>query len=65
MEPKMSTITINAPQITDSDTKPMLVKEVTAAATKAFGLPEATIVVMIKENRPENVGVGGILFADR
>ncbi|MGB2600327.1 MAG: tautomerase family protein, partial [Candidatus Omnitrophota bacterium] len=37
---------------------------VTDAAVKAFGLPEKTIVVVIKENPPENVGVGGQLVID-
>jgi 4-oxalocrotonate tautomerase len=37
----------------------------TDAATKAYGLPQETIVVVIKENPPENVGVGGKLLSDR
>ena len=34
-------------------------------ATKAYGLPKETIVVLIKENSPENVGVAGKLIIDR
>lgn len=61
----MPTVTVDGPQISDIDKKRTLVKEITAAATKAFGLPAETIVVVIKENKPENVGVGGVLVADR
>lgn len=61
----MPTINVDGPTITDIDKKRTLVRDITTAATKAYGLPAATIVVVIKENQPENVGVGGILVADR
>ena len=32
---------------------------------KAYKLPKGYIVVVIKENSPENVGVGGELIIDR
>ncbi len=60
----MPNITLEGPRIGDLDTKRELVKTVTDAAAKAFGLPEKTIVVVIKENPPENVGVGGQLVID-
>ena len=37
----------------------------TDAASKAYGLPPGIIVVVIKENAPENVSVGGQLIIDR
>ena len=37
----------------------------TDAAVKAYGLPKQTIVILIKENDPDNVGIGGELLADR
>jgi len=61
----MPNIVIEGPAIKDIGIKRTLVKEVTASATKAYGLPAEVIVVVIKENPPENVGVGGILIADR
>jgi 4-oxalocrotonate tautomerase len=61
----MPNITIEGPHIKDLDKKRTLVSEVTDAANKAFGLPKETIVVLIKENSPENVGVGGKLIIDR
>ena len=60
----MPNVTLEGPRIENLDTKRELVKTVTDAAVKAFGLPEKTIVVVIKENPPENVGVGGQLVID-
>lgn len=61
----MPNIRIEGPAIKDIDKKRILVHEMTAAATKAYGLPEETITVVIKENSPENVGVAGKLIIDR
>jgi len=58
-------ITLSGPPITDMEKKRALVQKITAAATEAYGLPAETIVVVIKENAPENVAVGGVLIADR
>jgi len=59
----MPTITIEGPPIPDLDTKRVLVRELTDAATKAYGLPHITVV--IRENQPENVAVDGQLVVDR
>ncbi|MBN1957064.1 MAG: tautomerase family protein [Desulfuromonadales bacterium] len=61
----MPTVTFDGPAISDIDIKRTLAREVTVAAAKAYGFPEDKIIVVIKENRPENVSVGGILVADR
>ena len=61
----MPTITVEGPPLKDISTKRELVKEVTDAATKAYKLPRGIIVVVIKENSPENVSVGGQLIIDR
>ena len=61
----MPIVTVDGPSIKDIATKRSLVRDITNAASRAFGLPEETIVVLIKENQPENVGVGGRLIADR
>jgi len=61
----MPNITIEGPQIKDIEVKRTLVKEVTEAAVKAYKLPAQYIVAVIKENSPENVGVGGQLICDR
>lgn len=61
----MPTIVVDGPKINELEKKRALVNKITAAASAAYQLPEATIVVVIKENSPENVGVGGVLVADR
>ena len=61
----MPIITIEGPQIKEIGIKRTLVKDLTEAAVKAYKLPVQYIVAVIKENSPENVGVGGQLIADR
>jgi len=61
----MPNITIEGPKIKGIEIKRSLVKEVTDAAVKAYGLPKEIIVVLIKENSPDNVGVGGQLISDK
>ena len=61
----MPNISIEGPAIKDLEKKRKLVKDLTNAATEAYGLPKETIVVLIKENPPENVGVAGKLIIDR
>jgi len=61
----MPNITVEGPPIKELDAKRRLAKELTKAAVRAYGLPEEVIVVLIKENSPENVSVGGELIIDR
>ena len=42
--------------------KAQLVKEITESTSRLTGLPHQAIFVFIKENEPENVGVGGVLL---
>ncbi len=61
----MPNITLEGPRIEDVARKRELIKTVTDAAVKAYGLPKQAIVILIKENTPDNVGIGGELLADR
>lgn len=61
----MPIINIEGPVIESVDQKRILVQELTDAAIKAYSLPRETIIVFIKENSPENVGVAGKLIVDR
>lgn len=61
----MPTITIEGPPLDDLDRKRALVAEVTESASRAYALPKEVIVVVMKANTPDNVGVGGVLLADR
>lgn len=61
----MPNITFDGPKIVDVGKKRELIKAVTDAAVLAYGLPKQAMVVVIRENNPENVGIGGELLADR
>lgn len=61
----MPTITIDGPRIDDVDKKRALVASVTATAVEAYELPAESMIVVIKYNAPEDVGVGGQLVIDR
>jgi 4-oxalocrotonate tautomerase len=61
----MPTITVEGPPIPDLAKKRELVRTMTDAAARVYGLPAQVMVVMIRENPPENVGVGGELLVDR
>jgi 4-oxalocrotonate tautomerase len=61
----MPTITIEGPPIKDLDKKRKLVKGLTDSAVEAYGLSKDKIVVLIKENQAENVGIGGQLLVDK
>ncbi|MBW2704429.1 MAG: tautomerase family protein [Deltaproteobacteria bacterium] len=61
----MPSIIIDGPPIADLDKKRDLIREMTESAFKAYGIPKQAIVVLIKENTSDNVGVGGELLADK
>jgi 4-oxalocrotonate tautomerase family enzyme len=63
----MPSVDVEGPPI-DIEKKRELVAEVTKAlkrAYKEFGFIDDTMIVRIKENQPQNVGIGGILVIDR
>lgn len=59
----MPNIVVDGPPL-DVDRKRTLTKEITDSASKVYGIPPAAFVVVIKENPPENVSVGGCLLCD-
>ncbi|BCR04240.1 hypothetical protein DESUT3_13090 [Desulfuromonas versatilis] len=61
----MPIIAIEGPPIAAPAVRRQLVEELTAAAAKAYALPPEKIIVLIRENSPEQVAVGGVLIADR
>ena len=61
----MPNITVEGPKLDDMEKKRELVKEITDSVEKAYGISREHIVVTIKENKTENVSVGGVLIADR
>ena len=61
----MPNITIDGPILDDLDVKRILMKEITESIVKAYNIPKEHIIVVIKENSPNNVSVGGTLISDR
>jgi len=60
----MPNITIDGPKIENIEIKRVLIQEITDSIEKAYKIPKEHIIVVIKENSPENVGVAGKLIAD-
>jgi len=60
----MPNITIDGPKIENIEIKRVLIQEITNSIEKAYKIPKEHIIVVIKENSPENVGVAGKLIAD-
>jgi 4-oxalocrotonate tautomerase len=54
---------VEGPPIPEIERKRQLVKKLTEAAVEIYKIEH--IVVLIRENAPENVGVNGELIADR
>ncbi len=59
----MPIITVEGPKIEDLDRKRKMVKKLTDAAVEAYNIED--IIVLIKENTADNVGVRGTLLVDR
>jgi 4-oxalocrotonate tautomerase len=58
----MPNVIIDGPPIKDLEVKRALVKEITNTMEKAYKIPREAYVIIIRENLPENVGVGGELI---
>lgn len=61
----MPVITLEGPYIADMEKKRLLVEKITRSAAEAYDLPEDKMIVLLKENNPANVAVGGTLLLDR
>ena len=60
----MPIITIEGPRIEAIEIRRNLVRDLTEAASRAYGMPREKMIVLIRENTPEQVAVGGELIAD-
>jgi 4-oxalocrotonate tautomerase len=61
----MPVIRVDGPKVTDLNKKREFVQSVTDAASALYGLPAQAIIILLQENAPDNVGVGGQLLVDR
>jgi 4-oxalocrotonate tautomerase len=57
-------VRVDGPKI-DIEKKRELAKRLTEAVAEVYGMDKRHIIVLINENEPENVSVGGELIADR
>jgi len=64
-ENAMPTIQIDGPKIQSMEQRRQLVEKLSDAAAEVYGIAKEHMIVLIRENAPENVGVGGQLLADR
>ncbi|MDY0093281.1 MAG: 4-oxalocrotonate tautomerase DmpI [Candidatus Vecturithrix sp.] len=62
----MPVITFEGPIIENLELKRTLAQKLTDAAAETFEqIPKEAFIVLIKENPPANIGVGGTLLVDR
>ena len=59
----MPTITAEGPPVRDIEKKRVFARKVTDAAVELYDIKD--VVVLFKENAPENVAVKGVLICDR
>jgi 4-oxalocrotonate tautomerase len=60
----MPHIVLDGPRLT-KEQKREIVEKFTEIASEVTKIPKEAFVVMIKENDPDNVGVGGKLLSER
>ncbi len=60
----MPVITLEAGKLT-KEQKSELVKVFAESASKIMGVPEHAFTTVIRENNPDNIGVGGVLLSER
>jgi len=61
----MPKVTIEGPKIDNLEIEKVLIEEIADVSEKAYSLPRQTYIVLIKENLPENVSVGGQLISEK
>ena len=61
----MPVIQVNALKQSDIDKKRELVARLADLMVELYEVPRESVIVMIKEDEPENVGIGGELALDK
>ena len=61
----MPVVTIEGPRIAELAKRRKLTRDITEAASEAFGYPKETIMVILHEISPECVATGGELICDQ
>ncbi len=60
----MPLITVEGPRL-DIEKKRVFVDALAEAGAQAYGFDKDGMIVLIRENAPENVAIGGTLISDR
>lgn len=60
----MPFITIDGPNNLSKETKLKLIEELTNTASSILNIPKQAFSVIIKENNPDNIGVGGVQLSE-
>jgi 4-oxalocrotonate tautomerase len=60
----MPSVIIHAPKIVDIDIKREFIGQLTDLLEKTYKLPRESYYIYLKEDSPENVGIGGQLISD-
>ena len=60
----MPFITVEGPKIPDIERKRQLVKKLTDVANEVYCIGKEHITILLRENSPDNIGVGGQLVSD-
>ena len=61
----MPVIQVNVMKQPDIEKKKQLVAKLTDAMVEVYGVPREAVIVMIKEDELENVGLGGVLALEK
>ena len=61
----MPVIQVNVMKQPDIEKKKKLVAKLTDAMVDVYGVPREAVIVMIKEDELENVGLGGVLAVEK
>lgn len=60
----MPVITFDGSRLS-KEQKQALIERFTRAASEVTGIPEQSFIVFLRENDPDNIGVGGVSLAER
>jgi 4-oxalocrotonate tautomerase len=61
----MPVIQVNTFKQPDINKKRKMVEKFADIMVELYGVPRESVIVMIKEDDPENVGIGGVLALDK
>lgn len=61
----MPLIFVEGPPIREIEKKRKFVEKLTSAMADTYDIPREHMVVLIRENQPQNVAVGGKLIIDK